>query len=61
MTRSSFGKLSIQSFFLLHKAYDIWPDTFLKEYLAQFEVDRGIRINDATWNEVFTDISDRFL
>lgn len=46
-------------FFPLYKAYRIWPAKFLEKYLAQYKVNRGIKINDATWKEFFMEISNR--
>lgn len=61
MTRRNFDRLPIQLFFPLYKAYRIWPAKFLEEYLGQYNVQRGIKIHDPTWEEFFMEISDRLL
>ena len=61
MTQSKFAKLPMQCFFPLYKAYRIWPTKFLEDYLAQYEVQRGIKICDGTWKSFFMDVSLRLL
>ena len=58
--RSNFSLMTIHQFGLLYKAFKIYSNDFVEDFLRQFTIKNDIKVNDPTWRSFFSEIVSRF-